>query len=167
MRPRFIVYIAASADGYIADAEGGIDWLAAYDARQYGYDEFIASVGAIVMGRTTYDEVLRQGDWPYPGKTAYVLTSRALPAPPAGEKPIPENTLAFIGFCWIWWAFSRPPPWLFLAFLPMPAWLLLAFIGFSIPLRRRLPGCGGSGQPRRPHDHIRRPFRTKRKHCQA
>lgn len=64
MRPRFIVYIAASADGYIADAEGGIDGLAAYDARQYGYDEFIASVGAIVMGRTTYDEVLRPGDWP-------------------------------------------------------------------------------------------------------
>lgn len=83
-RPRSIVYIAASADGYIADAEGRIDWLFAYDARQYGYDDFVASVGTIVMGRTTYDEVLRQGAWPYPGKTAHVLTRRPLPEPPAG-----------------------------------------------------------------------------------
>lgn len=84
MHPRCIAYIAVSADGYIADAGGGLDWLAAYDARAYGYDAFLASVGTIVMGRATYDEVLRQGAWPYPGKTAFVLTSRALPEPPAG-----------------------------------------------------------------------------------
>jgi dihydrofolate reductase len=81
--PRLIVYIAASADGYIATPDGGIDWLAAYDASRYGYDEFIASVGAIVMGRATYDGILRNGDWPYPGKKAFVLTHRPL-TPPAG-----------------------------------------------------------------------------------
>lgn len=84
MQPRCTAYVAVSADGYIADARGGLDWLTPYDARAYGYDAFLSSIGAIVMGRATYDEVLRQGDWPYPGKTAYVLTSRALPHPPAG-----------------------------------------------------------------------------------
>lgn len=81
-QPRLIVYIAASADGYIATIDGGIDWLAAYDAAQYGYGEFLASVGAIVMGRTTYDGVLGSGPWPYPGKKAYVLTHRPLTPPP-------------------------------------------------------------------------------------
>lgn len=84
MRPRCIAYIAVSADGYIADAGGGLDWLAAYDARAYGYDAFLASIGTIVMGRSTYDDVLRQGAWPYPGKTAFVLTGRPLPETPAG-----------------------------------------------------------------------------------
>jgi dihydrofolate reductase len=84
VRPRCIAYIAASADGYIADAAGGLDWLAAYDARAYGYDTFLASIGTIVMGRATFDEVLRQGTWPYPGKAAFVLTSRALQEVPAG-----------------------------------------------------------------------------------
>lgn len=81
---RLIVYIAASADGYIATPEGGIDWLTAYDATQYGYNEFVASIGAIVMGRTTYEGILGLGEWPYPGKKAYVLTHRPLPPPPAG-----------------------------------------------------------------------------------
>jgi dihydrofolate reductase len=83
--PRLIVYIATSADGYIATPDGGIDWLAPYDATHYGYESFLASIGAIVMGRRTFEGVVRAGAWPYPGKKAYVLTRRKLSPPPGIE----------------------------------------------------------------------------------
>ena len=67
-------YVAASMDGYIADADGGVDWLPQGDANDYGYADFYAGVDALVMGRCTYDQVLRFGEWPYAGKPTYVFT---------------------------------------------------------------------------------------------
>ena len=49
--------------------EGSVDWLAPYDARLYGYDKFLAEVGALIMGRRTYEMISAIGeDWPYAGK---------------------------------------------------------------------------------------------------
>ncbi len=69
-----IYYVAASMDGYIADAEGGVDWLPEGDGGGYGYEAFYAGVDALVMGRRTYDQVLGFGVWPYAGKPTYVFT---------------------------------------------------------------------------------------------
>ena len=63
-RVRF--YVATSLDGFIADREGSVDWLAPYDARLYGYEKFVAEVGALIMGRRTYEMISAIGeDWPY------------------------------------------------------------------------------------------------------
>ena len=77
--PQITLYIAASVDGYIADAAGGVGWLPSGDGGgdDYGYAGFYAGVYAIVMGRRTYEQVRGFGvPWPYPGKPAYVFTNR-------------------------------------------------------------------------------------------
>ena len=87
MRPRFSVFIAASLDGFIARADGGIDWLSihALDQEPNGYGEFISSADAIVIGRGTYETALGLGDWPYGDKRVIVLT-HAIRASQHGEE---------------------------------------------------------------------------------
>ena len=85
--PEVILYIAASLDGYIARHDGAVDWLdsiwepdaAAGDrpgpAGDYGYADFIAGVGAVLMGRVTYEQIQSfGGDYPYPGTAGYVFS---------------------------------------------------------------------------------------------
>jgi len=78
MRPRFSVFIATSLDGYIARADGGLDWLSIVHTagESHGYEEFFASIDTLVVGRGTYDTVLSFPDWPYAGKRVIVLTHR-------------------------------------------------------------------------------------------
>lgn len=71
---RIVYYVAASLDGFIADAAGGVDWLPSAESGDCGYADFYAGVEALLMGRRTYDQVLSFGEWPYPGKPAYVFT---------------------------------------------------------------------------------------------
>ena len=80
---RIVYYVAASLDGFIADSAGGVDWLPDGGSDDYGYAEFYGGVEAVVMGRRTYDQVLSFGEWPYPGKPAYVFTQ----SPPAAGPP--------------------------------------------------------------------------------
>ncbi|MGH3146629.1 MAG: dihydrofolate reductase family protein, partial [Rubrobacter sp.] len=81
------VYIATSVDGFIARENGGIDWLPggedAEGSEDYGYQEFIGSVDAIVMGRNTYDLASSFGSWPYGEKPVVVLSSRQVDIPDA------------------------------------------------------------------------------------
>lgn len=79
--PLVRLYIAVSIDGYIAAADGGVDWLAPYPAEQFGFDDFIATIGTVVMGRKTYDQARGFEAWPYAGKRTIVLTSRPLDPP--------------------------------------------------------------------------------------
>lgn len=81
---RFRLYIATTVDGFIADEGGGVSWLEAYDAEKFGFSKFLQGISTIILGRTTYEQVLAFGDWPYAGKRCYVLASRTLSAP-AGE----------------------------------------------------------------------------------
>ena len=82
-RVRF--YVATSLDGFIADGEGSVDWLAPYDARLYGYDSFLEEVGALIMGRRTFELINAVGeDWPYRGKPVFVLSSHSLGRAPTG-----------------------------------------------------------------------------------
>ncbi|MBM3138440.1 MAG: dihydrofolate reductase [Chloroflexi bacterium] len=71
------VFIAASVDGYIAREDGGIDWLENPDAnpnQDYGYQDFIRNIDAILMGRNTFDVVMNLPDWSYGGIPLFVLT---------------------------------------------------------------------------------------------
>jgi dihydrofolate reductase len=70
------VFIATSLDGFIARQDGGLDWLPADGGEPHGYDEFIATVDAIVMGRKTFETVLAFDAWPYGPKPVVVLSSR-------------------------------------------------------------------------------------------
>jgi dihydrofolate reductase len=86
MVARFRLYVAVSVDGYIATPDGGVAWLESFTS-DYGYDAFFASIGQLVMGRATYDQVRELGAWPYEGKPTYVLSSRAITdAPPGVER---------------------------------------------------------------------------------
>jgi dihydrofolate reductase len=77
------VFIATSLDGFIARANGDLDWLPAGGGEEHGYDAFMATVDALVVGRKTYETVLSFDTWPYGEKPVYVLSTRALaPAPP-------------------------------------------------------------------------------------
>ncbi|AKB16962.1 dihydrofolate reductase family protein [Methanosarcina sp. WWM596] len=76
-KPRIKLYIACSLDGFIARENGSIDWLTEYEKNpgtDYGYSEFYSSIGTVLMGRKTYEQVLGFGDWPYGEKKAYVFT---------------------------------------------------------------------------------------------
>jgi len=81
---RFRVYIAMSLDGYIATADGGVEWLEPFGDEDYGYASFIEEIGSVVMGRVTFEQVRDFGDWPYDGMSVRVLTSGALDDPPPG-----------------------------------------------------------------------------------
>ncbi|OLF53411.1 dihydrofolate reductase family protein [Pseudomonas chlororaphis] len=61
------VFIATSLDGFIAREDGAIDWLLQDPAPEedFGYDDFIASMETIVMGRGTYEKVVTFETWPY------------------------------------------------------------------------------------------------------
>ena len=63
--PRLIYYVASSLDGYIADENGGVDWLPdPVEGEDFGYGEFYDGIDALLMGRRTYDQVRGFGDWP-------------------------------------------------------------------------------------------------------
>ncbi len=78
------VFIATSLDGYIARKDGGLDWLPADGGEPHGYDEFIATVDALVIGRNTYETVLGFGVWPFGDKPVFVLSTRPIADAPPG-----------------------------------------------------------------------------------
>ncbi len=72
------VFIGTSVDGFIARRNGALDFLPEGGGEPHGYNEFIASVDAIVIGRKTFETVLTFGAWPYGDKRVVVLSSRPL-----------------------------------------------------------------------------------------
>jgi dihydrofolate reductase len=70
------VFVGTSLDGFIARPNGDLDFLPPGGGEPHGYDEFMASVDAIVIGRKTFETVLTLGPWPYGKKRVVVLSSR-------------------------------------------------------------------------------------------
>ena len=72
------VFIATSLDGFIADENGGIDWLHSTpnpENDDMGYSDFMSNVDALVMGRLTFETVCGfDCDWPYE-KPVFVLSN--------------------------------------------------------------------------------------------
>jgi len=78
------VFIATSLDGFIARANGDLDWLPPDGGEPHGYDEFLAAVDALVIGRKTFETVLTFASWPYGEKPVFVLSTRTLAPTPLG-----------------------------------------------------------------------------------
>ena len=80
------VFIATSLDGFIARANGDLDWLTGAETvsaeQDYGYQEFMDTVDSIVVGRNTFELVLTFDTWPYSGKKVVVLSSGPDAIPP-------------------------------------------------------------------------------------
>jgi dihydrofolate reductase len=72
------VFIGTSLDGFIARPNGDLDFLPPDGGEPHGYNEFIAGVDAIVIGRNTFETVLTLGPWPYGDKRVVILSSRPI-----------------------------------------------------------------------------------------
>src|ERR1700704_1180162 len=70
------VFVGTSVDGFIARPNGTFDFLPEGGGEPHGYNEFIAGVDAIVMGRKSFESVLAFPAWPYAEKRVVVLSSR-------------------------------------------------------------------------------------------
>ena len=79
---KVVLYLAMSVDGYIADEQGGVDWLGGDGSQPDApgsYPSFYETVDAIVMGWSTYHQIVTQlspDSWPYAGRPCYVVTHR-------------------------------------------------------------------------------------------
>ena len=78
------VFIGTSLDGFIARVNGELDFLPPDGGEPHGYDEFMATVDALVIGRKTFETVLTFDAWPYGEKPVFVLSTRTLAAAPPG-----------------------------------------------------------------------------------
>lgn len=78
------VFVGTSLDGFIARANGSFDFLPPGGGEPHGYEEFMATVDALVIGRNTFETVLAMDGWPYGQKPVFVLTTRTLAAAPPG-----------------------------------------------------------------------------------
>src|SRR3954453_15148792 len=76
-----IVYaVAATLDGYIATADGGVDWLPPFQSagEEHGISSLHSSVEALLLGSHTYEFALKLGHWPSPDKPSWIFTKRPL-----------------------------------------------------------------------------------------
>lgn len=78
------VFVGTSLDGFIARTNGDLDFLEAGGGEPHGYDEFMATVDALVIGRKTYETVLSFGNWAYGKKPVFVLSTRPIAPAPRG-----------------------------------------------------------------------------------
>src|SRR3954468_551231 len=71
------VFVGISVDGFMARPNGAFDFLPEGGGEPHGYNEFIATVDAIVIGRNTFEVILGMKEWPYSSdKRVVVLSSR-------------------------------------------------------------------------------------------
>ena len=112
-------YTASSLDGFIADRDDSLEWLFPLgDVEATSYPTFIREVGALAMGSTTYDWILRHhvrpgADRPQPWmytQPTWVFTSRTLSLVPGADirfvrgdvRPVHDAMLAAAGGKNVW-----------------------------------------------------------------
>jgi dihydrofolate reductase len=87
--PRVRVYLGCSLDGCVAGPDHDLSFLNGYeppgvDSGGLGFEDFLAQVGALLMGRRTYQVLLDHDAWPYGDRPILVATHHALPPAPKG-----------------------------------------------------------------------------------
>src|SRR4051794_21645231 len=100
-------YTATTLDGFIADPDNSLEWLFTRRQEQDGpmnYGEFIAGVGALAMGATTYEWVVdhefsgkdrSEWRWPYEQPT-WVFSHRQLTLPPGAAVELAQGDVASV-----------------------------------------------------------------------
>lgn len=80
------IFCGVSLDGFIARPNGELDWLSGGGPPDdHGYDDFVATVDALVIGRKTYETVLGFGGWFYGEMPVVVLSTKELEKLPEGR----------------------------------------------------------------------------------
>ena len=98
-----VIYTATSLDGYLAPRDGSVDWLEPFgEGPDLGIDAFLDTVGSLVTGRTTFDQVRSFGVWPYGQRPTAVLTRRAddgqpLANPGGDQRRHPGRLISAVG----------------------------------------------------------------------
>jgi dihydrofolate reductase len=93
-----LFYPPTPLDGFLAHEHDSLHWLFKQPQDEGGalsYDAFIADVGAICLGATTYEWVLdhEQGAWPY-SLPSWVFTHRDLPVPADADVRLVQGDVA-------------------------------------------------------------------------
>ena len=83
------VFLGMSVDGFIARPDGDLAWLTGGDdaggapddgeGGDFGFDDFVSGIDAIVMGRATFDVIAPLDEWPYQGKPVHVISTTLEP----------------------------------------------------------------------------------------
>jgi dihydrofolate reductase len=86
-----VASLAVSLDGYIAQTDGSVDFLGNYAMDDYNFDEFVDTIGALIMGRSTYEVSLGFG-WHWGAMPTMVLTTQTDPVVPEGANVVFSDT---------------------------------------------------------------------------
>ncbi len=96
-----VLFSAMSLDGFIAKEDGNIDWLfniPNLDKTDHGYNDFIKTIDTTIMGRKTYDQILKDVGCDtdiYPGKSNYVFSHNKMESTKSVEF-ITRNIVDFV-----------------------------------------------------------------------
>ena len=90
------MFVGTSVDGFIARLDDALDFLPDDGGEPHGYDEFMASVDVLVIGRKTFNKVMTFSEWPYGDKRVVVLSHEPLALPPLPTVERMEGTPASI-----------------------------------------------------------------------
>jgi dihydrofolate reductase len=78
-----VASLAVTLDGYVCRPDGAVDYLDKYPLDGFDFPAWAERVGALVMGRTTYEQAVSWG-WMWGDRSTLVLTS-------ATDLPVPEG----------------------------------------------------------------------------
>lgn len=96
---QLVIYIATSLDSLIAGEGDDLSWLPAppEDGGDFGFSAFLSGVGALLMGRRTFDVVAGfPGPWPFGERPCFVATHRPLPAVDAPVRAVSGDIGAMV-----------------------------------------------------------------------
>jgi len=89
MPSRVRVFIATSVDGFIAGPNDELDWLGGYEGVEDTFTPFMTEIGAMLMGRRTYDAVRNMdASWAYGETPVLIATTRELMPERVTVRPI-------------------------------------------------------------------------------
>jgi dihydrofolate reductase len=95
---RVVIYSTASLDGFIAEKDGGMSWLDDVEASgvDFSFADFYAGVQTLLMGRATYEFVLRAAEkFPHADREVIVFSSRELPRAAQSVRIVAEDAAEF------------------------------------------------------------------------
>jgi dihydrofolate reductase len=91
-------HVASSLDNYIARTNGAVDWILGGEEAAYGMAEFWKNIDTVVIGRKTYEPVLKSGNpFPtFPGVKNYVFSRVLKESPDKNVEIIGEDVVEFV-----------------------------------------------------------------------